>query len=552
MSPRVRLPVVSEEGSPAEPQSRRGRRLRDARSRTEHVDSLPKFQLREARASVTAEELALAADRPQVRGDCAAGGPFEARPCAFVACRYNLYLDFSESGRHGSIVYNFPTSSRSRCPRTRAARSTRATRGGVTLEVVGDLLNVTRERIRQLEAKALGRLQRRRAALALREHIEDSSGDEHLGPLASIATAGGGTVSAPVEDEDGEGVETRNSLYIPGREPRMLHGDPDAEADWLLAHDIRTERERSMPTEGGIPLNPRAVQAIRFIRASWATRGRGPTLLEIADELGVVGANDAARRAATSTALQSLREAGLVEFSRTEGAKVVERRESPAEVAAPVPGTPRLRRGRPRQVARERSTAAPAPEAAHRIFLAPSEGPASVQSVPLASEPPPPDDPPAAGDARPTEDPMPKTTDAAPKISAAQGKMLDLYEKGEAPGAIATALGTTPGSVNSAIHRLRARGLVKRKAGVQGGSANAEATPAPRARPKAGARSVASSRARTPPAVSRYAPREWTPLSEQLKAKVSDRIAEIYAALAGKDALQKELATLTKTLEALG
>jgi len=44
--------------------------------------------------------------------------------------------------------------------------------GAVTLEDVGSILNLTRERIRQLELKALGRLEAVSDMLALRELVD--------------------------------------------------------------------------------------------------------------------------------------------------------------------------------------------------------------------------------------------------------------------------------------------------------------------------------------------------------------------------------------------
>jgi len=81
--------------------------------------------------------------RPRVRADC----KDVPRPCPFVACRYNLYLDVHP--KTGSIKYNFPdldpTEMDPSCALDIAAR------GGETLDSIAGMINVTRERIRQLE-----------------------------------------------------------------------------------------------------------------------------------------------------------------------------------------------------------------------------------------------------------------------------------------------------------------------------------------------------------------------------------------------------------------
>lgn len=99
-----------------------------------------------------AAELAEAATtRPRTRGDCA-GGP---RPCPWVSCRHHLYLEVNP--RNGSIKLLWPhldpLEMRESCSLDVAER------GHHTLEQVGNLMNVTRERMRQLEVKTLVRLQ---------------------------------------------------------------------------------------------------------------------------------------------------------------------------------------------------------------------------------------------------------------------------------------------------------------------------------------------------------------------------------------------------------
>ena len=83
--------------------------------------------------------------RPATRGDC-----FRVpRPCPYVGCCYHLYLDVSP--RTGSIKLNFPDLEPGELPPACSCALDVAERGAHTLEQVGDLLNVTRERARQLE-----------------------------------------------------------------------------------------------------------------------------------------------------------------------------------------------------------------------------------------------------------------------------------------------------------------------------------------------------------------------------------------------------------------
>lgn len=78
----------------------------------------------------------------QTRADCV-NAP---RPCVFVSCKYNLYLDVTEAG---SLKINFPDKELHELSETCALDV--ADRGGSTLELTGSLMNMTRERIRQIE-----------------------------------------------------------------------------------------------------------------------------------------------------------------------------------------------------------------------------------------------------------------------------------------------------------------------------------------------------------------------------------------------------------------
>lgn len=84
-------------------------------------------------------------DRPRTRGECVGG----ARPCPWVGCRHHLYLEVHPSTGRIKLTFNLePWELAESCSLDVADR------GMNTLEIVGQLLNITRERSRQIEAKA--------------------------------------------------------------------------------------------------------------------------------------------------------------------------------------------------------------------------------------------------------------------------------------------------------------------------------------------------------------------------------------------------------------
>jgi hypothetical protein len=89
-------------------------------------------------------------ERPMHRADCRDA----QRPCLFVSCRYHLYLDVNPIT--GSIKLNFPDKEVWELAETCALDV--AERGGITLEEVGEIMNLTRERIRQVEVSGLEKL----------------------------------------------------------------------------------------------------------------------------------------------------------------------------------------------------------------------------------------------------------------------------------------------------------------------------------------------------------------------------------------------------------
>ena len=93
-------------------------------------------------------------ERPRTRADCGA----EARPCPWVACKHHLYLDINPET--GSIKINFPDREPWELEHTCALDVAEA--GGKTLDEIGEITNLTRERIRQVEIRGLWKLRARR------------------------------------------------------------------------------------------------------------------------------------------------------------------------------------------------------------------------------------------------------------------------------------------------------------------------------------------------------------------------------------------------------
>lgn len=90
------------------------------------------------------------ASRPRTREECKDG----PRPCPWVSCSHHLYLDVNPET--GSLKLNFPRLEVWEMAETCSLDV--ADRGGITLEEVGAILNLTRERIRQVETRGLDKM----------------------------------------------------------------------------------------------------------------------------------------------------------------------------------------------------------------------------------------------------------------------------------------------------------------------------------------------------------------------------------------------------------
>ena len=128
----------------------RSRRRTRPRSKTIAMKRVTIAELRAGDADVSARR---DLPRPQTRADCKA----EQRPCPWVACKHHLYLDINPET--GSIKINFPDLEPWEMQNTCALDVAEA--GGHTLDEVGVITNLTRERIRQLEVRGLLKLKPR-------------------------------------------------------------------------------------------------------------------------------------------------------------------------------------------------------------------------------------------------------------------------------------------------------------------------------------------------------------------------------------------------------
>ena len=171
---------------PDAPQGRPSARQRGVPSKkTLAVRRITQLELAAGRAELKAIGADGPYERPKTRGDCKR----IPRPCPFIACKYSLYLDVSETG---SIILNFPHLDPGEMPAEQSCALDLAEKGPMTLEDIAVVTNLTRERIRQVELKALVR-RARPAAVAMGLGPEDAAalGTRHkVGPGADLEETG--------------------------------------------------------------------------------------------------------------------------------------------------------------------------------------------------------------------------------------------------------------------------------------------------------------------------------------------------------------------------
>ena len=153
--------------------------------------------------------------RPATRGDCAAArGVDEAgnpRPCPWVSCKHHLAVHVTRAGTleiMGSVIAGDDPmdldleSLRATCSLD-VADETRLSGDMPSVEMLGELLDITRQRVRQIEVSALAKGESRRAGL--RDFAEEGKPRKRL-PIFVEEDDG--------EDEDEESGQTSLFGYL--------------------------------------------------------------------------------------------------------------------------------------------------------------------------------------------------------------------------------------------------------------------------------------------------------------------------------------------------
>lgn len=183
-------------------EQKRSRRKRDVRARTISVKRMTKRELEIGRLLYPETDYW----KPRTRSECADA----PRPCPFVSCKHHLFIDVSP--RTGAIKLNFPDLEVWEMGESCALDV--ADRGGATLEDVGAIMNLTRERIRQVEVKALAKLEALKDMMALREYVDEGPVGKRRLPRVTRADFAG--VEADLELDDSEETEEAEEARVDG------------------------------------------------------------------------------------------------------------------------------------------------------------------------------------------------------------------------------------------------------------------------------------------------------------------------------------------------
>lgn len=148
----VEAPESLGEGMGTDRRVHRNRRHREVRAQVIPISRLTKERLA---PEVTDWDRKLRRrERPTTRAHCA----HVPRPCPWVGCRHHLWLEVMDTG---SLKLTFPDLEPWELPEDHSCSLDVSDAGRVTLEELGRLLNLTRERARQLEVDAVRRFKTR-------------------------------------------------------------------------------------------------------------------------------------------------------------------------------------------------------------------------------------------------------------------------------------------------------------------------------------------------------------------------------------------------------
>jgi len=171
-------------------EQRRSRRKREVRARTISVKRMTKRELEVGRLLYPETNYW----KPKTRAQCIDG----PRPCPYVSCKHHLFLDISS--KTGAIKMNFPDLDLWEMGESCALDV--ADRGGTTLEDVGAIMNLTRERIRQVEVRALAKLEALNDMNSLRDYVDEGPVGKRRLPVIN---------AADLEDEEDDDVTSNDA-----------------------------------------------------------------------------------------------------------------------------------------------------------------------------------------------------------------------------------------------------------------------------------------------------------------------------------------------------
>jgi hypothetical protein len=212
------------DSEPVTREQRRSRRKRAIRAKTISVKRMTKRELELGRMLYPEVD---DVEHPRTRAECADA----PRPCPFISCKHHLYLDVS--ARTGAIKLNFPDLEVWEMNETCALDV--ADRGGTTLEEVGAIMNLTRERIRQVEVKGLAKLAALRDMTALRDYVDEGPlGKRRLPVLASERDE----ESEEGHGEDGDGEDAEAEA---GAEAEASGGNAEFDVEAFASSDLEVD-----------------------------------------------------------------------------------------------------------------------------------------------------------------------------------------------------------------------------------------------------------------------------------------------------------------------